>query len=140
MPKLKRQIISIEGFADGLLPFLNYFLVTTTAMSGSLLMIALVPNRIVIAPASLILLFALMGMLINNYRFVKMIFPNPPPEVLKPYLEAKGPKSPGWFMGIYRELKKEPRYVLTVIATLAITEILLAAGFISMATQIKTAL
>lgn len=140
MPKFKRQIISVDGFSDGLLPFLNNFLSTSILMAMSLLALTQIPKYIIAIPALLTLILALIGMLINNFRFIKQTIPNPTPETLKPHFEAKGPKTPGWFMSFYRELRNNPGYILIGLVTMATTELLVLAGFVNMAINLKAAL
>lgn len=50
MPKFKRQIISVDGFSDGLLPFLNNFLSTSILMAMSLLALNQIPKYIIAIP------------------------------------------------------------------------------------------
>ncbi|WP_110674245.1 hypothetical protein [Salinicola sp. RZ23] len=140
MPKLKRPIISLEGFFDGLLPFLNNFLSTSILMAMGLLALIQAPQYLFTVPAAITFTLALIGMLVNSYRFVKQTIPNPVPETLKPHFEARPAKTPGWLINFCQDLRKNPKYIITGMVTLVVTEILVLASFVNMAINLKAAL
>ncbi|WP_353980903.1 hypothetical protein [Salinicola endophyticus] len=140
MPKLKRQIISLEGFFDGLLPFLNNFLSMSILMAMGLLVLIQSPQYFITVPAAITFTLALIGMLVNSYRFTKQTIPNPMPDTLKPHFEARPAKTPGWLINFFQDLIRNPSYIMIGMITLVVTEALVLAGFVNMAINLKAAL